>query len=131
MLSWDYFKNPITGIVKLGIDTVTGNIKTDGNTNTPADVVAPVVNNYVETKTQQLVPKPAQEWVDSTIKEPAQEWVEQTVTEPVKNSVKVVTDVFNNGYQAATQLVSGSIDIVKKYAPLAAAGVVAVLLLKK
>ena len=131
MLSWDYFRNPITGIVKLGIDTVTGNIKTDGNANTPADYVAPVVNNYVETKTQQLIPKPAQDFVQEKITEPAQEWAEQTVVEPVKNSVKVVTDVFNNGYQAATQLVGGSIDIVKKYAPLAAAGVVAVLLLKK
>lgn len=131
MLSWDYFRNPITGIVKLGIDTVTGNIKTDGNQNTPADYVAPVVNDYVETKTQQLVPKPAQDFVQEKITEPAQEWAEQTVVEPVKNSVKVVTDVFNNGYQAATQLVSGSIDTVKKYAPLAAAGVVAVLLLKK
>ena len=131
MLSWDYFKNPITGIVKLGIDTVTGNIKTDGNANTPADYVAPVVNNYVETKTQQLVPKPAQDWVEEKITEPAQDWADKTVVEPVKNSVKVVTDVFNNGYQAAAQLVGGSIDTVKKYAPLAAAGVVAVLLLKK
>lgn len=131
MLSWDYFRNPITGIVKLGIDTVTGNIKTDGNTNTPADYVAPVVNNYVETKTQQLVPKSAQEFVQENVTEPAQEWTEKTIVEPVKESVKVVTDVFNNGYQAATQLVGGSIDIVKKYAPLAAAGVVAVLLLKK
>lgn len=130
MLSWDYFKNPITGIVKLGIDTVTGNIKTDGNANTPADYVAPVVNNYVETKTQQLVPKPAQEWVEESIKEPAQEWAEQTV-EPVKNSVKVVTDVFANGYQAAADLVGGGIDTVKKYAPLAVAGVLAVVLLKK
>lgn len=131
MLSWDYFRNPITGIVKLGIDTVTGNIKTDGNTNTPADYVAPVVNNYVETKTQQLVPKPAQEFVQEKVTEPAQEFVENTVIEPVKNSVKVVSDVFNNGYKAAESLVIGGIDTVKKYAPLAAAGVVAVLLLKK
>lgn len=131
MLSWDYFKNPITGVVKLGLDAVTGNIKTDGNANTPADFVAPVVNDYVETKTQQLVPKPAQEWVDTTIKEPAQEWVEETVTGPVKNSVKVVTDVFNNGYQAAADLVGGSINTVKKYAPLAVAGILAVVLLKK
>ena len=131
MLSWDYFRNPITGIVKLGWDAVSGNIKTDGNANTPADYVAPVVNDYVETKTQQLIPKPAQDFVQEKVTEPAQEWAEQTITEPVKNSVRVVTDVFNNGYQAATQLVGGSIDTVKKYAPLAAAGVIAVLLLKK
>ena len=119
MLSWDYLKNPITGVVKLGLDAVTGNIKTDGKENTPADFVAPVVNNYVETKTQQIIPKPAQEFV------------QEKVTEPVKQSVKVVSDVFNNGYKAAESLVSGGIDTVKKYAPLAAAGVVAVLLLKK
>ena len=131
MLSWDYFRNPITGIVKLGWDAVSGNIKTDGNANTPADFVAPVVNNYVETKTQQLIPKPAQEFVQEKVTEPAQEFVENTVVEPVKNSVKVVTDVFNNGYQAAADLVGGGINTVKKYAPLVAAGAIAVLLLKK
>ena len=131
MLSVDYFRNPITGIVKLGWDAVSGNIKTDGNQNTPADFVAPVVNNYVETKTQQLVPKPAQDFLQEKVTEPAQEWAEQTVIEPVKNSVKVVSDVFNNGYQAAADLVGGGIDTVKKYAPLAIAGVLAVVLLKK
>ena len=131
MLSWDYFRNPLTGIVKLGFDAVSGNIKTDGNQNTPADYVAPVVNNYVETKTQQLIPKPAQEFVQEKVTEPAQEFVENTVVEPVKNSVKVVTDVFNNGYKAAADLVGGGIDTVKKYAPLAVAGVLAVVLLKK
>lgn len=131
MLSWDYLRNPITGIVKLGWDAVSGNIKTDGNQNTPADFVAPVVNDYVETKTQQLIPKPAQEFVQEKVTEPAQEWAEQTVVEPVKNSVKVVTDAVNNSYKAAADLVGGGIDTVKKYAPLAAAGVIAVLLLKK
>ena len=131
MLSGDYFRNPITGIVKLGFDAVTGNIKTDGNANTPADYVAPVVNEYVETKTTSLIPKPAQEFVEEKIKEPVVEFVEEKTIEPIQGGIKVVSDVFNNGYKAAESLVIGGVDTVKKYAPLAAAGVIAVLLLKK
>ena len=131
MLSWDYFKNPITGVVKLGLDAVTGNIKTDGNANTPADYVAPVVNEYVETKTTSLIPKPAAEFVEEKVKEPVVEFVEEKTIEPIQGGIKVVSDVFNNGYKAAESLVIGGVDTVKKYAPLAAAGVIAVLLLKK
>ena len=119
MLSWDYFRNPITGIVKLGWDAVSGNIKTDGNANTPADYVAPVVNNYVETKTQQLVPKPAQEWV------------EEKVTEPIKDTFKIVGDTVGNVYSATAGLVGDGVDTLKKYAPLAIAGIAAAWLLKK
>ena len=131
MLSWDYFRNPITGIVKLGIDTVTGNIKTDGNQNTPADYVAPVVNNYVETKTQQLAPKPAQEWVEEKVTAPAQEWVEEKVTAPIKDTFKIVGDTVGNVYSATAGLVGDGVNTLKKYAPLAIAGIAAAWLLKK
>lgn len=131
MLSADYLRNPFIGVVKLGFDAVTGNIKTDGNKNTPADYVAPVVNDYVETKVNQNIPKAASDWVEENVKEPTVEWVEEKTIEPIKGGIKVVGDVINNGYQAAESLVIGGVDTLKKYAPLAAAGVIAVLLLKK
>ena len=131
MLDSGYFRNPITGVVKLGLDAVTGNIKTDGQKNTPADYAADVTNQYIETKTKTATIPQAQEWVKEKVKEPAQEWVEEKTLEPIKGGVKVVSDVFNNGYKAAESLVIGGVDTVKKYAPLVAAGVIAVLLLKK
>ena len=131
MLSWDYFKNPFDGVIRLGLDALTGNIKTDGNKNTPADYVAPVVNDYVETKKQQLIPKPAQDFFQEKVTEPAQEFVQEKVIDPVKGSFKIVGDTVGNAYQAAADLVTDGYDTLKKYAPLAIAGVVAVLLLKK
>ena len=161
MIDWGYFKNPIEAPIKIGLDFLTGNLKTDGKKNTPIDYVAPYVNEYVETKKKQFIPlpeqakepaqewveekvtkpaqefvqekvtKPAQEFVQEKVTEPAQEFVQEKVIDPVKGSFKIVGDTVGNAYQAASDLVVGGFDTVKKYAPLALAGVVAVLLLKK
>lgn len=47
------------------------------------------------------------------------------------NGVKVVTDAFSNGFKAASELGSSAVNGLKKYAPLALAGGLAILLLRK
>ena len=131
MLDMGYLRNPISGVIKLGLDAVTGNIKTDGKKNTPADYAAAAANDYVENKTKSSTVPQAQEWIEENVKQPATEWVEEKTIEPIKGGVQVVSDVITNGYQAAESLVIGGVDTVKKYAPLVAAGAIAVLLLKK
>ncbi len=112
MIDLGYFKNPIEAPIKIGLDFLTGNLKTDGKTNTPIDYAAPVYEEKVT--------------------EPAKEFVQENVVEPVQGGVKVVTDAFSNGIKAAESLVVGGIDSIKKYAPLAIGGViVAALLFKK
>jgi len=112
MIDLGYFKNPFEAPIKIGLDFLTGNLKTDGKKNTPIDYAAPVYEEKVS--------------------EPAKDFVEDKIVEPVQGGVKVVTDAFSNGVKAAESLVVGGVDTLKKYAPLAIGGVlVAALLLKK
>ena len=55
----------------------------------------------------------------------------KSASENIAGGVKVVTDAFGNAAKAATELGSSVFDGVKKYAPLALAGGLAVLLLSK
>lgn len=56
---------------------------------------------------------------------------EKSATQNVYNGFKVVTDGFGNAAKAASELGTSLTNGVKKWGPLAAAGVLAVLLLKK
>lgn len=49
----------------------------------------------------------------------------------ISDNVKVVTDAFGNAAKAATELGSSALNGLKKYAPLALAGGLAILLLRK
>ena len=69
--------------------------------------------------------------VDNTL-EKIPGWDEnKSASENIAGGVKVVTDAFGNAAKAATELGSSVFDGVKKYAPLALAGGLAVLLLSK
>ena len=152
---WDALKNtPFVGSVVKGVDTLAGAAGLDGAINiNPESTYAP---KWPETPQPEQPPEPEKKSTpppynpsnpfaaaDTLLKKGTDKageklpdiipgWdASKSATQNITGGVKVITDAFSNAAKAAAELGSSATNGIKKWGPLALAGGLAFLLLRK
>jgi len=148
---WDTLKTaPFVGSVVKGVDTIAGAVGLDNAINinpessyapkepepwTPEPEAPPEPPPYNPSNpfsASDLLLKKGTDKAGEALPDIIPGWdANKSATENITGGIKVITDAFGNAAKAATELGSSAINGVKKWGPLALAGGLALLLLRK